>query len=393
MRVIIAGNGLAGTMVAKTVRELDSSAEIKIFSEESYHYYPRPNMIDFLSGLLPLEKVFAFPSDWVVRQKIELNLNRRLLKLELEKQQVVLDGEENIPFDYLVLATGSVPFAPPVKGLGKSGVFYFRTLDDALNLIDYLQFRPEVVILGGGLLGLEIAKALRTRGLEKVTVVEVYDRLLPRQLDPEAASLLRRKLEEAGINFMLGRMVEEIIGDGSVSGVRFQDGEIKPAGVVIIASGVRPRAELAAESGLKINRGIVVDDYLKTSHPRVLAAGDVAEHRGKVYGLIPAAFEQARVLAYNLCGQVKRYEGTISSSTLKVAGVYVTSIGLVIPEGDEFEILVKREDEAGIYKRLVLKKNVCVGAIWMGTKKNVQEVARLIQSGLDISHFKKDILE
>jgi nitrite reductase (NADH) large subunit len=393
MRIIIAGNGLAGTMVAKTVRELDSSAEIKIFSEERHHYYPRPNMIDFLAGLLPLEKVFAFPPDWVVRQKIELHLNRRLLKLDLEKQQVTLEGGESLPFDYLVLTTGSVPWAPPLKGLGKSGVFYFRTLDEALSLIDYLQSRPEVVILGGGLLGLEIARALRTRGLEKVTVVEVYDRLLPRQLDPEAASLLRRKLEETKINFLLGRVAEEIIGEGSVSGVRFKDGEIKPAGAVIIASGVRPRVELAAESGLKVNRGIVVDDYLKTSHPRVLAAGDVAEHREKVYGLIPAAFDQARALAYNLCGQVKRYEGTIPSSTLKVAGVYVTSIGLVNPEGNEFTSLVKKDEEAGIYKKLVLKNNACVGAIWMGTKKNVQEVARLIQTGLDISRFKEDILE
>jgi NAD(P)H-nitrite reductase len=281
MRIVIAGNGLAGTMVAKTVRELDSSAEIKIFSEERHHYYPRPNMIDFLAGLLPLEKVFAFPPDWVVRQKIELHLNRRLLKLDLEKQQVTLEGGESLPFDYLVLTTGSVPWVPPLKGLGKSGVFYFRTLDEALSLIDYLQSRPEVVILGGGLLGLEIARALRTRGLEKVTVVEVYDRLLPRQLDQEAASLLRRKLEETKINFLLGRVAEEIIGEGSVSGVRFKDGEIKPAGAVIIASGVRPRVELAAESGLKVNRGIVVDDYLKTSHPRVLAAGDVAEHREK----------------------------------------------------------------------------------------------------------------
>ena len=393
MRIVIAGNGLAGTMVAKTVRELDSSAEIKIFSEEKHHYYPRPNMIDFLAGLLPLEKVFAFPADWVVRQKIELNLDCRLLKLELEKQQVVLDRGEKIPFDYLVLTTGSAPFIPPVKGLEKSGVFYFRTLDQALSLIDYLQSRPELLILGGGLLGLEIARALSTRGLDKVTVAEFYDRLLPRQLDQEAAWLLQKKLEESGIKFLLGRVAEEIIGEGSASGVRFKDGEIKPAGAVIIASGVRPRVELAAESGLKVERGVVVDDYLKTSHPRVWAAGDVAEHRGKVYGLIPASFEQARTLAFNLCGQIKKYEGTIPSSMLKVAGVYVTSIGQIFPEGNEFEALVKKDEEAGIYKKLVLKNKTCVGAIWMGTKKGVSEISRLIQTGKDVSRFKADLLE
>lgn len=393
MRIVIAGNGLSGTMVAKTVRELDNSAEIKIYSEEKFQYYPRPNLIDFLAGLLPLEKVFAFSPDWANRQKIELNLERRLVRLELEKQRVILEGGETVPFDYLVLTTGSAPFAPPIKGLDKSGVFYFRTLDDALNLIDYLQSRPEVLVLGGGLLGLELARALRTRGVEKVTVVEVFDRLLPRQLDQEAARLLQRKLENAGVNFWLNRQAEEIIGEGSVSGLRFKDGSLKPTGAVILASGVRPRVELAADGGLKVNRGVVVDDYLRTSHPRVLAAGDVAEHRGKVYGLIPASFDQARALAYNLCGQVKKYEGTVPSSTLKVAGVYLTSIGQVFPEGAEFEVLVKKDEEAGLYKKLVLRNGLCVGAIWLGTKRGVQEVARLIQSGREISRYKADILE
>ncbi len=392
MKIVIAGNGLSGTMVAKTVRELDSSAEIRIFSEEKYHYYPRPNLIDFLAGIMPLDKIFAFPADWVIRQRIELNLDCKLVGVELDKRQVMLDDGRKVPFDYLVLTIGSVPVAPPVKGLDKSGVFYFRTLDDALSLIDYLQSRPEVVILGGGLLGLEIARALRTRGVEKVTVVEIFNRLLPRQLDEEAALLLQKKLEESGIRFFLGQLADEIIGNGSASGLRFKDGTVKPAGAIILASGVRPRVELAVESGLKVNRGVLVDDFLRTSHERVFAAGDVTEHRGRVYGLIPASFEQARTLAYNLCGQIKKYEGTIPSSTLKVAGVYVTSIGQVFPE-ENLETLVKKNEEAGIYKKLVLKNNICVGAIWMGTKKGVQEVARLIQTGKEISRFKADLLE
>jgi len=393
MRVVILGNGLSGTICGKTIRELDSTAEIIIVGEEKHPYYPRPNLIDFLAGLIPLEKVFAFTEGWAERQKLQVRLGVKAVSLDPEKPAVKFEDGSSLEADRLVLATGACPFVPPLPGSDREGVFTIRTLDDVLELLDFIRSGPEIVILGGGLLGLEIARALNLRGLKQITVVEVFSRLLPRQLDETGAGLLRLHLAGLGINLITGREAVEILGDGRVSGIRFKDGEVISAGAVIIASGVKPRLDLAREAGLDCGRGLLVDDYLRTSCDRVYAAGDVTEHRGKVYGLIPAAFDQARTLAYNLCGQAKKYEGTIPASTLKVMGIYLTSIGLVNPETDGYEILTSYKPEAGLYKKLVLKEDSVVGAIWFGTKKGTQEVSRLIQSGRKIGEYKNVILE
>ncbi len=393
MRVIILGNGLSGTICGKTIRELDSAAEIIIVSEEKHPYYPRPNLIDYLAGLIPLEKVFAFSEGWAERQRLQVKLGVRAVSLDPEKPAVNFGDGSRLEADRLVLATGACPFIPPLLGTDREGVFTFRTLDDVLELLEFIRSGPEIVILGGGLLGLEIARALNLRGLGRISVVEVFSRLLPKQLDETGAGLLRLHLENLGIRLFTGREASEILGDRRVSGIRLKDGETIPAGAVIIASGVSPRLDLALEAGLDCGRGVMVDDYLKTSCDRVYAAGDVAEHRGKIYGLIPAAFDQARALAYNLCGQTRKYEGTIPSSTLKVMGLYLTSIGLVNPEAAGYEILTRYRPESGLYKKLVLKGDSVIGAIWFGTRKGTQEISRLVQSGRKIGEFKNEILE
>ncbi len=393
MRIVILGNGLSGTICGRTVRELDSTAEIIIVSEEKHPYYPRPNLIDFLAGSIPREKVFAFNEGWAERQRLEVRLGLRAVSLDPGKPAVTFEDGSSLEADRLVLATGACPFIPPLPGAEREGVFAVRTLDDVLELLDFISSRPEIVILGGGLLGLEIARALNFRGLARVSVVEVFSRLLPRQLDETGASLLRSHLEKLGIRFFVGREVSEILGDRKVSGIRFKDGETLQAGAVIIASGVKPRLDLALQAGLGCGRGVIVDDYLKTSHDRIYAAGDVAEHRGRIYGLIPAAFDQARALAYNLCGQTKKYEGTIPASTLKVVGIYLTSVGLVNPEIPEYEILTRHKPDSGLYKKLVLKEDTVIGAIWFGTRKGTQEISRLIQTGRKIGEFKNEILE
>ncbi|MGQ9801799.1 MAG: NAD(P)/FAD-dependent oxidoreductase [Candidatus Saccharicenans sp.] len=393
MRVVILGNGLAGTISGKTIRELDSAAEVIIFGEEKYPYYPRPNLIDFLAGLIPQEKVFAFAEGWAERQRLQIQLGVKATAIDPSGPAVEFEDGRNLSADYLVLATGACPATPPLAGLDKDGIFTIRTLDDVLELLEAIRSGPDVVILGGGLLGLELARALKLRGVDQLSVVEVFSRLLPRQLDETGAGLLQASLEKPGIKFFIGQEAAEILGEGRVSGVRLKDGKTISAGVVIIAAGVRPRLDLARTAGLPCGRGVVVDDYLRTGQERIYAAGDVAEHRGRVYGLIPAAFDQARTLAYNLCGQSKKYEGTIPASTLKVVGIYLTSIGLVSPEEKGYESLTDLRPELGIYKKLVLKDESVVGAIWLGTKKGAQEISRLIQSGKKIGEFKNQILE
>ncbi len=392
MKAIILGNGVAGTMTARTLRELDLSAEIMIISQERYPYYPRPNLIDFLAGDLPLERIFAFPADWAAKQRIEIQLGKEVTGLNPARMAVEVDRKEWVQGDKIVLATGASPLLPGIPGIDRKGVFSLRTLDDALSLLEFLARGPEVVILGGGLLGLEIGRAILKRGLKQVTVVEYFNRLLPRQLDEIGARLLQSQLEKMGLRFLLGKEAVEISGQETVSQVKFKDGSSLSAGAVVIASGIKPRLELASTAELAVNRGVLVDDYLQTSQPGIYAAGDVSEHRGRIYGLIPAAFDQARVVAYNLAGQIKKYEGTVPANTLKVAGIFLTSAGQILPEGEGIEVLTRLDEEHGLYKKLVLKDGQLVGAIWLGSKKGSVEITRLVQARKNPGPYKSDLL-
>jgi nitrite reductase (NADH) large subunit len=239
---------------------------------------------------------------------------------------------------------------------------------------------------------LEIARAVRSRGAE-VEVVEFFDRLLPRQLDAQGAALLRSQVEALGIRVRLGVTTEEIIGQDEVAGIRLKGGESVAADMAIIAAGVRPNLDLPRDAGLAIDKGLVVDDRMRTSQPQIFAAGDGVQHRGKLYGIIPASFEQARTAAHNMLGQDKRYEGTIPSTTLKVVGLYVTSLGLANPEGPGYEEVRKLRKDEGIYRKVVLQDGALVGAIWMGTKKGVNEVARAVSAKAKVSQWINTLLE
>lgn len=392
MNAVIVGSGLAGTLAAKTLRELAPEVGIEVLGEERHPYYPRPNLIEYLAGRMPREKIFAFPEGWAARQNIGLRLGTGVARIDFAAKRVETSAGETIPYDVLLLASGARPTRPPVAGADSNGIFVLRTLDDAEALLGHLRDHGRAVVLGGGLLGLEIARAIRGRGAE-VRVVEFFDRLLPRQLDPEAAGILKGQIEATGIAVRLGAVAREILGDGGVRALRFESGDEVEADTVIIAAGIVPEVGLARDAGLKVGRGIVVDDRMRTSAPGVFAAGDAAEHGGRIYGIIPAAFEQARVAARNMLGLDMPYGGTVPSNTLKVAGLYVTSAGDFSAEGPGFESLVRSEPGKGLYKKLVLREGRLVGAIWMGTKKGAAEVSRLVALKKDVETRKEDLFE
>jgi nitrite reductase (NADH) large subunit len=392
MRVLVVGNGLAGTIASKTLRELNPDAEIAIFAEEKYLYYPRPNLIEYLAGNISLETLFAFSEEWYKNHNISIHLGQPVRKLLPESQQVELDGGKTEPYDFLLLTNGASSWVPPIQGADKEGVFTLRTLDDAAAIIQWIENHPDVVIIGGGLLGLEIARAIRTRGAS-VQVVEFFPRLLPRQLDTEGASVLQSMIEDMGIKVQLGIVTEEILGEERVEGLKFKNGEELDAQTAVVAAGVRPNIRLAAEAGLETDKGIIVDDSLQTSHPGIFAAGDNVQHRDKIYGIIPASFNQARTVAFNIAGHEKKYMGTIPSNTLKVVGVDLTSIGLVTPEegtAEEYREVIK---EKGIYKKIVVQNGKLVGAIWMGTKQNINEINRIILQQIDVGKWEGALLE
>jgi nitrite reductase (NADH) large subunit len=392
MRAVIVGSGLAGTMAAKTLRELDQDVEIEIFGEEKHPYYPRPNLIEFVAGRLPFERLFAFPPDWQSRQRIEAHLGQKIERIRPAEKKIETADGKAVPYDVLLLASGSRAASLPLRGSDRKGVFVLRTLDDAQAILEYMKDHPRAAVVGGGLLGLEIARALKTAGAE-VSVVEFFDRLLPRQLDPDGAAILKGQIEKLGIAVRLGTVTEEILGEGEAKGLRFQGGERMDANMVVIAAGIKPEIGQAREAGLAVNRGVVADDRLRSSAEGIFVAGDAVEHRGTVYGIIPASFEQSRAAAYNMLGIEKPYPGTVPSTTLKVAGLAVTSVGLVNPGSDNSEVLTRAIPEEGVYKKLVLKDGLLVGAIWMGTKKGVSEIARLVSLNKDVKHQKADLLE
>ena len=392
MRVVVVGNGLAGTIASKTLRELDPTVEIHIYAEERHLYYPRPNLIEFLAGNVSQPDLFAFSKKWYEDRNISLHLGQPVKKLHPDSKEVELDGEIRVPFDVLLLANGASSWMPPITGAEKKGVFSLRTLDDALGILAWIEDNPEVIIIGGGLLGLEIARALRSRGAE-VQVVEFFPRLLPRQLDTEGASVLQSRIEDMGINVRLGVVTEEILGIDRVKGLKLKTGEELEAQTAIVAAGVRPNIGLASEADIETDRGIIVDDCLRTSHPDIYAAGDNVQHEDKTYGIIPASFNQARSAAFNIAGQEKKYEGTIPSNTLKVIGLDLTAIGLVTPEEGTSEEFRNVNEEKGIYKKVVFQKGKLVGAIWMGTKHNVNEISRLILQQVTVEKWKESLLD
>jgi len=392
LRVIIVGNGLAGIISAKTLRELDKKVEIEVFAEEKYHYYPRPNLIEFLAGTIPFERMFAFPQEWYREQNINIHLGKPVTRIFPDSQEIEVAGGKKEKYESLLLANGSFSFIPPFKGTDKKGIFALRTLDDAFELLEYLKNHQRVVVIGGGLLGLEIARAMKSRGA-RVDVVEFFDRLLPRQLDIQGASLLKAQVENMGINVHLGLATEEILGQNDVRGLRFKGEREIEMDMAIVAAGVRPNIRLAKEAGLETDRGLVTDDYLQSSNPKIFGAGDVIQHRGRVYGIIPSSFNQARVVASNILGKKEKYEGTVPSNTLKVAGLDLTSVGLVNPEEGTSEEFRKEKKEEGIYKKVVIQKGVVVGAIWMGTKKGVNEINRIISQKINIEKHRTSLLE
>jgi len=315
------------------------------------------------------------------------------LGIETARKELLLEGRSRVNYDKLLLANGAHPFVPPIKGVEKTGVFTLRSIKDALAIKKSTKKTRKVIIIGGGLLGLEFAASLRKLG-QQVDVVEIFPRLLPRQLDQDGATILKDRIETRGIKIGLGVRTEEILGEKTVSGVLLDNGKELSGNLVLVSAGVRSNTDLAVEAGIKVDRGVVVDQYLQTSVNDVYAAGDVAEFEGRVYGIIPAAMEQAKIATMNLLEKEKHvYKGTIPSNTLKIVGIDLTSMGLVNPEGPRYEEIKKVDREKGVYKKIVLEQGKIVGATILGDRKGVTSIKKLMDQETDVTKYKDSLLE
>ncbi len=400
-RYVIVGNGVAGVTAAQSIVRGDSAAEVHIFGAEPHPYYQRPRLWEFIAGQIEQDALYFRPREWYAARGIQVHLGAQVTALDTAEHRLTLrpssgqalaDGS-NMHYDRLLLATGARSFVPPFDGADKKGVFTLRSLDDALAIKRQAQGASTAAVIGGGLLGLETARALLSLGLE-VSVIEFMPRLMPRQLDEEGAQVLQSRLEAMGLRIVTDAATEAILGHERAAGVRLKDRRVVNGKVVLISTGIRSRVELAREAGLEVNRGLVVDERLRTSAAGVYAAGDVAEFKGVVHGIIPAAIEQAQVAAANMvAADSATYSGTVPATTLKIVGIDLTCLGEATATGDEFVILREADPASGVYRRLTLRDGKIIGAILLGDTRDVRALKKLIATGRDVSAHSHRLLD
>src|ERR1700761_2892381 len=351
--LVIVGNGMAA---ARLVDELVKSSlgryAIAVIGEEPRLAYNRVLLSSVLAGETASHDIELKPADWWRDRGVTLKYGCRATEIDVGRRELKIAGDESIEFSRLVLATGSSPLRLNVPGSDLSGVHTFRDSRDVDLLLALAARRKPVVVIGGGLLGLEAAYGLAKAGTP-VTLLHLMDRLMERQLDAPAADLLKTLVERKGIKVMLNASTARIVGERSVEGVELADGRQIAADAVVFAAGIRPNTSLAKDAGLSVNRGVVVDDTLQTSASGIFALGECAEHRGICYGLVEPAYEQARVLARHLGGREAAYPGSVVATNLKVSGVSVFSAGdFMGAEGSE--AIVLHDAKRGVYKKLVI---------------------------------------
>ncbi|HBN9932439.1 TPA: NAD(P)/FAD-dependent oxidoreductase [Pseudomonas aeruginosa] len=368
IKLVMVGNGMAGVRTLEELLKLNSDFyDITVFGAEPHPNYNRILLSPVLAGEQTFEEIVLNDLNWYAENGIKLLLDRKVVQIDrLRRRVVAADGSE-AEYDRLLLATGSLPFILPIPGNRLQGVIGYRDIADTQAMIDCARTHSHAVVIGGGLLGLEAANGLKQRGMD-VTVVHLSDWLLERQLDRTAGKLLQGALEARGIRFRLNTQTQELMdnGSGRVCAVQFNDGDVIPADLVVMAAGIRPNTELAESAGIPCNRGILVNDTLQTYDPRIYAVGECANHRGIAYGLVAPLFEQAKVCANHLAHLgYARYQGSVTSTKLKVTGIDLFSAGDFIG-GEGSETITLSDPIGGVYKKLVIKDDVLVGACLYG---------------------------
>ncbi len=394
MRLVLVGNGMAGL---RTLEELLKAApdqyDITVFGDEPHPNYNRIMLSPVLAGEQTVEQIVLNSRDWYVANGITLHTGRKIVKIDRKNRVVEADDGTRAEYDRLLLATGSKSFILPVPGADLPGVVGFRDIADVDTMVRASSQYQNAVVIGGGLLGLEAANGLKMRGMD-VSVVHIAPWLLERQMDEPASRLLQENLEEKGLKFLLQKQTAELVRgeSGRVCAVKFKDGESVPADLVVMAVGIRPNTELAESAGLQCKRGIVVNDTMQTFDPRIYAVGECVNHRGIAYGLVAPLFEQAKVCANHLAEHgVAQYQGSMTSTKLKVTGIDLFSAGNFMG-GEGMEEIVFQDAGRGSYKKLVLKDNKLAGAVLYGDTLDGAWYFELMRDATDVSDFRDKLL-
>ena len=393
-RLVVIGNGMAGVRAVEEILKLaPEKFAITIIGEEPYGNYNRILLSPVLAGESTIDDIMLNTREWYADNGIELIAGVAATAIDRARREVALADDRRVPYDTLIIATGSKPFILPVEGNDLEGVIGFRDIADVEAMLAAAKRHRDAVVIGGGLLGLEAANGLMKNGMN-VTVVHLMDTLMERQLDPKAGAMLKASLEERGMRFFMRAQTERLLGgdDGRVRAVQLADGREIDADLVVMAAGIVPEKRLAEEAGLYCERGIVVNDYMMTYDPRIFAVGECVQHRGVCYGLVAPLYEQARVLANHIAGRGwMTYEGSVTSTKLKVTGIDLFSAGDFLGGGDSEE-LIMLDEKAGVYKKLVIENDRLTGAVLYGETMDGAWYFQLIREGSDISEIRGKLL-
>ena len=389
--LVIVGNGMAAVrLVDELAKVALGRYAIAVIGAEPRLAYNRVLLSSVLAGETASHEIELKPANWWRDRGVTLKYGCTVDEIDVGRRELKIAGEESVAFSKLVLATGSSPLRLNVPGVELSGVHTFRDSRDVDLLLTLATAKKRVVVIGGGLLGLEAAYGLAKAGAP-VTLVHLMDRLMERQLDVPAGALLKSLVESKGIDVLLNASTSCIVGEKRVEGVELSDGRRIDADAVIVAAGIRPNIALAGDAGIPVNRGIVVDDQLQTGADEIFALGECAEHRGICYGLVEPAYEQARVLARHLAGRKSAYAGSVVSTNLKVSGVSVFSAGEFLGN-DRGEAIVLGDFGRGVYKKLVIEEGRLTGAVLVGDTADALWYLELIRNRENIAPVRKDMM-
>jgi len=401
-KYVIIGASAAGIGAVEAIRDVDPVGTIAVISEELCPHYSRPMISDFVSGQVSFPEMMCREDDFWRKNDVQELLGRKAMTIDFPKKRVTLDNGERVIYEELLIATGGKPFCPRIEGADKDGVFTFTTISDAERLAEKLENSKSIVVIGAGLIGVSVTEALVKRGL-KVTLVELQDKILSLLLDANGSDIMEDVMRRAGVTIVAGQSVQKIIGnpknDQAVGGVVLTKGNQIACDAVIVAIGVVPRTELVTGTELKLNRGIIVDNFMKTNLPDVYASGDVAEAwdftltQNRLLPLWPLAMSQGKVAGYNMAGKKTEYAGGTNMSSLKYFGIPVVSIGITNPKDPTtFEILTKHEPEKNLYKKIVLKDNIVVGIILVNEIERAGTLFHLMKNRVNVKKFKRELI-
>ena len=392
-KLVLIGNGMAGVRALEELLKLaPEQYDITVFGGEPYGNYNRILLSPVLSGEKTIDEIMLNDEQWYIDNGITLHKGKWVESIDRAKRIVLTSDGIEAEYDRLIIATCSNHFIIPIPGNELDGVIAFRDIADVDTMLAAAKKTGgKAVVIGGGLLGLEAANGLMKQGMD-VTVVHLMDTLMERQMDKPAGALLKASLEEKGMKFLMEAQTEAVLGKTHVESVRFRDGLEIPADIVVMAVGIKPNIELAEKIGLHCERGIVVNDTMQTFDPRIYSVGECLQHRGQTYGLVAPLFEQAKVCANHLAHLgIARYEGSVTSTKLKVTGIDLFSAGDFVGD-DTTEELVLQDPGRGMYKKVVLKDNRIQGAVMYGDTIDGTWYFELMRDKTDVSDFRDNLL-